>query len=356
MADTEKRKPIFATPAEAVACLRGYLDDVTGPMFAPGSGVSTDAAYAALESLEAALSTERESNTANMAELHRADARIGEQAARIRALESELTEKTARVTAQDQEWDELAAALLGEGDTDATPERMLAAALKTRTPVELDRGEAVAGELAGPIDVIRLHAAEADLQDSPELAEQLRTVCDAAERWSALQWREPSAAPVNQRLLVLTKHGEVGITTVHSSLGADYSFVGWLPLDALPALPSEPAALVEYANAEGGHDPGCDCALHKNGTPVALDRGEASPGDSNDLLDAIETVANMAEDIDFAASDAEAIDAVCAAARSWAALQWREPRTLSDGRSLTPGVRMQRDYYRLGAAYRARFP
>jgi hypothetical protein len=111
------------------------------------------------------------------------------------------------------------------------------------TPVALDRGEAVAEAREKLWTLIRNYRAES-AGDLVGVAGAIGRIVDplfgAAEKWAALQWREPSTAPVNQRLLVLTKHGEVGITTVHSSLGADYSFVGWLPLDALPALPSEP--------------------------------------------------------------------------------------------------------------------
>jgi hypothetical protein len=97
MADTKDPKPLFATPAEAVACAKKYIEDYTDC-----HDPDWQRARAALESLEAEVG-----RLAKMLDVcsvvHDHNVKLKERTA---ALESELAEKTARVA-----WREPSAAI-----------------------------------------------------------------------------------------------------------------------------------------------------------------------------------------------------------------------------------------------------
>jgi hypothetical protein len=130
-------------------------------------------------------------------------------------------------------------------------------------PVVLDRGGAVAADLAAGLCKLR-EVLKEDVTEPEDIQAkaELTAVVTAAERWAALQWREPSTAKKGDRVLFvghrsLAMRGYVCIgerdavrdvwldedTSNNGGMRiewADDEVLGWLPLDALPALPSEP--------------------------------------------------------------------------------------------------------------------
>jgi hypothetical protein len=107
MADTEKRKPLFATPAEAVACLREAL----GHWYARTEFEleQQHGARAALESLEAEVGRLTSPPALNepfvnaVVLMKKQGDELAEARARIRALESELADAQQRLEQADAE-------------------------------------------------------------------------------------------------------------------------------------------------------------------------------------------------------------------------------------------------------------
>lgn len=221
MTDT---KP-FATPAEAVACLRECLD-----VWSPDITVRE---RAALESLEAEVGRLTEAlalvtappdpptepvfrfarrSALNRIRTHNECTELGALARWALTLESELAEKKAIIALASK-----------------------AKAAAGSTPVALDRGEAVAGELAAAIREVEVQC--------DDMSDAVALVAAAARNWAALQWREPSTDHAGDRLLLARRNDDGSVTYGIFQDWVQHVVEHWdfaLPLDALPALPSEP--------------------------------------------------------------------------------------------------------------------
>lgn len=252
----------FAVPAEAVACLREALDDMgeafgdalPGPFFA-----DLAQARAALESLAQGHDEWREladglsEGQLDYAKvLGEAEEELRQARARISALESELSEKTARVATLELSIDgrselpcpgcdcDVRAAdgtYLCECPCPVTVQLIRArsriAELESRTPSCSIAGRAGAGELAAAIREVEVQC--------DDMSDAVALVAAAARSWAALQWREP--LPGLGDLLLCARVGDDDETLylIDDDREDIADQCDWcIPLDALPALPSEP--------------------------------------------------------------------------------------------------------------------